>query len=168
VVLAMDNEHAGLRFNITIAGGIKHPICDAQKDIFFKIDYVNDNQYVAQFNDFDETNPKTQLKGECHLSIEFSKNLNMPKSKIETIIQKTVNYIGSFLNKETVKLIEASSSETTERYKIALPNNRSQLKRAIDSLKDWNDDLMFGKKHFLDTPSIFSEIPNEKKTRKLR
>lgn len=190
VVLAMDNEHAGLRFNTTIAGGIQHPLCDSQKDIFFKVDYVNDNQYVAQFNDFHETNPKIQLKGECHLSIEFSKNLNMPKSKIEGLIQKAVNYIGSFLNKETVKLIEANSSETTERYKIALPNNRTQLKRAIDSLlnirtteasqnqalftlkkpilKDWNDDLMYGKKHVLDAPLILNEIPNEKKSQRLR
>lgn len=185
VVLAMDNENSGLRFNTTIAGGIQHPLCDVQKDIFFKIDYVNNNQYVAQFNDFDEANPKTQLIGECHLSIELPKNSNRPKAKIDELIERTVNYIGSFLNKETVKLIESSSNETTERFKIALPNSRTQLKRAIDSLlnirnteasqnhqlftlkkpilKDWNDDLMFGKKHILDNPKSLSEVLNEKR-----
>lgn len=142
-----------------------------------------DSLGILHKNDFDEVNPKSQLTGECHLSIEFPKNSNMPKAKIDELIQKTANYIGSFLNKETVKLIEASSSEMIERYKIALPNNRTQLKRAINSLlnirtteasqnrqlftlkkpilKDWNEDLMFDKKHILDTPTIKNRTLSE-------
>lgn len=164
VILAMDNETSGLRFNINLAGGIQHPSINPSNDFSFKIDYVNNNQYLASTN----ASISSHLKGECHLSISFNTSDEFQKEKTDTIISQVCQYVGSFLNKDTVKLFEEISTANKQIYRIAVPNNTNQLKRAIDILletrrtlsslpnslfriqkpilKDWNDDLIFGKK----------------------
>ncbi|AFK05601.1 hypothetical protein Emtol_0334 (plasmid) [Emticicia oligotrophica DSM 17448] len=161
VILAMDNENPGLRFNATVAGGLQHPLLDSSTDIKFRIDYVNNNQYVDETNEFKRT--------ESHLKIEFQKNKDLTIEKIEAFVNKITKNVGAFLDKDVVKVIERNTNHQTESFKISMPNSRRHLSKALDTVlkiraeiagkgndlffvkkpieKDWNEDLMTKKKH---------------------
>lgn len=161
VILAMDNENPGLRFNATVAGGLQHPLLDSNNDIKFRIDYVNNNQNVEEKNEFKRT--------ESHLKIEFPKNKELTTEKIEYLVDKITKNVGAFLDKDVVKVIERNATPQIETFKIAMPNSRRHLAKALDTVlkiraevagngkqcflvkkpieKDWNEDLVTKKKH---------------------
>jgi hypothetical protein len=161
VILAMDNENPGLRFNATVAGGLQHPLLKTENDIKFRIDYVNNNQNEEETNTFKKT--------ESHLKVEFPKTKKSTNEKIESLIDRIIKNVGAFLDKDVVKVIERVSNQENESFKIAMPNSRRHLAKALDVLlkirsevagegkqyfsvkkpigKDWNEDLQTKKKH---------------------
>lgn len=161
VILAMDNENPGLRFNATVAGGLQHPLLKTENDIKFRIDYVNNNQNAEETNAFKKT--------ESHLKVEFPKSKESTNEKIESLVDKIIKNVGAFLDKDVVKVIERVSNQENESFKIAMPNSRRHLAKALDIVlkirseiagegkqyfsvkkpigKDWNEDLQTKKKH---------------------
>lgn len=161
VILAMNNANLGLRFNVTLAGGLQHPLLKTENDIKFRIDYVNNIQNTEDTDSFEKT--------ESHLVVVFPISKESTSEKIESLVDKIIKNVGAFLDKDVVKVIERVSNHENESFTIAIPNSRRHLTKALDILlkirseiagegkhfflvkkpisKDWNEDLQTNKKH---------------------
>jgi hypothetical protein len=161
VILAMNNTNLGLGFNTTLAGALQHPFLKTEKDLKFRIDNVNNNQNTEETNAF--------KKPESHLKVVFPKSKELTNEKIESLVDKIIKNVGAFLDKDVVKVIERVSNQENESFKIAIPNSRRHLTKALDILlkirseiagegkeyflvkkpitKNWNEDLQTKKKH---------------------